>query len=387
MSPVSVIIVSYRVKFYIEQCIDSVFRSVPDAQVIVVDNNSGDGSVEFLRKRFPGISIIANKNNLGFGKANNMALELVDSPYVMFLNPDTVVGESTIPKCIRYLSDNPKAGACGVRMQYGDGRFALESRRSIPTPFVSFCHMAGLGRLFPKSHRFARYHMTFLDKNQDCDIEVISGACMMVRSDLARSLGGFDESFFMYGEDIDLSYRILQAGYTNRYISAPIVHYKGESTNKTSYRYAKVFYDAMLIFYNKHFNKYSRIFSFFVRTTVFVRKFFTFVGQNLLAERRKFTSVKEPCLFVGSEDNFLKAKKHVSASSFLCDMSFAGNCNGLDIDEALLDGKKAVVFDTSAYSYEMILDWMYRHASAGRILTMGLFNPTNDHLITKDEAI
>ena len=263
MPSVSVIIVSYRVKYYIGQCIDSVLRSVPDAQIIVVDNNSGDGSVEYLRERFPDITVMANSENAGFGRANNMALEYVESPYVLFLNPDTVVSESTIPKCIAYLDSNPAAGACGVRMLYGNGRFALESRRSVPTPAVSFCHMAGLGRLFPNSRRFARYHMTFMDKDKDCDIEVISGAFMMVRSGLVRSLKGFDEAFFMYGEDIDLSYRILKAGFTSRYISAPIIHYKGESTVKTSYRYVKVFYNAMLIFYNKHFDKYSRLFSFF----------------------------------------------------------------------------------------------------------------------------
>ena len=387
MSPVSVIIVSYKVKHYIEQCIDSVFRSVPDAQVIVVDNDSGDGSVEFLRERFPGIAVIANNANVGFGKANNQALELVESPYVLFLNPDTVVCESTIPKCIEYLSDNPNAGACGVRMQHSDGRFALESRRSIPTPFVSFCHMTGLGRIFPNSRRFARYHMTFLDRNKDCDVEVISGACMMVRSNLVRSLGGFDESFFMYGEDIDLSFRILQAGYTNRYISVPIVHYKGESTVKTSYRYAKVFYDAMLIFYSKHFGKYSHVLSFFVRVIVFVRKLFTFAGQNLLAGRRRFTLEKEPCLFVGSHDNFTKVQALLSSSRYLCELTWADKCGCLEFDDTLLDGKKAIVFDTSAFEYEMIFNWMYRKASGGLFLNMGLYNPDNNHLITKDETL
>lgn len=387
MSPVSVIIVSYRVKHYIEQCIDSVFRSVPDAQVIVVDNNSGDGSVEFLRERFPGITVIANGSNVGFGKANNQALELADSPYVLFLNPDTVVGEGTIPRCIEHLDGNPLTGACGVRMLHGNGQFALESRRSIPTPSVSFCHMAGLGRLFPNSRRFARYHMTFLDKDRDCGIEVISGAFMMVRTELARALGGFDESFFMYGEDIDLSFRILLTGYTNRYISVPIVHYKGESTVKTSYRYAKVFYDAMLIFYNKHFGKYSRLFSLFVRITVFVRKIITFAGQNLLAGRRKFVQEKKSCLFVGSRENYIRVQALIPSSKFLCELTYAEKCGSPEVDEPLLDGKKAVVFDTSAFEYDKIFEWMYRKAESGRLLDMGLFNPANGHLITKDEIL
>ncbi len=387
MPSVSIIIVSYRVKYYIGQCIDSVLRSVPDAQIIVVDNNSGDGSVGYLRERFPDITVIAGSENAGFGRANNMALELAESPYVLFLNPDTVVAECTIPKCIAYLDSNPAAGACGVRMLYGNGQFALESRRSVPTPAVSFYHMSGLGRLFPHSRRFARYHMTFMDKDKDCDIEVISGAFMMVRSDLARSLKGFDEAFFMYGEDIDLSYRILKAGYTSRYISAPIVHYKGESTVKTSYRYVKVFYNAMIIFYNKHFDRYSHFFSFFVKMTVAVKKLSTFVFQNLLAGRRRLSTIKEPCIFVGTEANFLKARTHMPSSRYLSDMIYAGSCPELEIETSVLNGRKAIVFDTSAYSYEMIFDWMYRKAESGILLSMGLFNPASDHLITKDEVL
>ena len=163
MPSVSVIIVSYRVKYYIEQCLHSVLRSVPDAQILVVDNKSDDGSVEYLRERFPQIEVIANDYNAGFGKANNIALEKAQGRYVLFLNPDTVVAERTIPGCIDYLDANPQVGAVGVRMQYGDGRFALESRRSLPTPSVSFWHMTGLGRLFPRSKVFAKYHLTYLD--------------------------------------------------------------------------------------------------------------------------------------------------------------------------------------------------------------------------------
>ncbi|MCQ2084433.1 MAG: glycosyltransferase family 2 protein [Bacteroidaceae bacterium] len=387
MSPVSVIIVSYRVRYYIEQCIVSVLRSVPEAQIIVVDNNSADGSVEFLRERFNGITVIANNSNLGFGKANNMALDLVDSPYTLFLNPDTVVAENTIPQCISYLDRTPKAGACGVRMLYADGQFALESRRSVPTPSVCFCHMTGLGRLFPKSHRFAKYHMTFNDKSEDCDIEVISGAFMMVRTDLVRSLGGFDESFFMYGEDIDLSYRILQSGYANRYISAPILHYKGESTVKTSYRYSKVFYDAMLIFYDKHFGRYSHTFSLLVRIAVLSRKLFTFVGQNLLAGRRKLTLEKAPCLFVGKKENFAKAQSLVSSSRHMCSASFVEGCGQPSVDESLLEGSKVVIFDTSVYDYETVLNWMQTTHESGKHIGTGLYYPDTNRLVTEDEIL
>jgi GT2 family glycosyltransferase len=243
-------------------------RSVPDAQVFVVDNDSADGSVEYLRERFPQVEVIANDFNAGFGKANNMALAKATGRYVLFLNPDTVVAERTIPGCIDYMDAHPDVGAVGVRMQYGDGRFALESRRSLPTPSVAFWHMTGLGRLFPRSRVFAKYHLTFMDKAQVCPIDVVSGAYMFVRKEALDKAGGFDEQFFMYGEDIDLSYRILQQGYQNRYLPLPIIHYKGESTVKTSYAYAKVFYDAMNIFFDKHFHRYSRMFAMLVKLVV-----------------------------------------------------------------------------------------------------------------------
>lgn len=389
MPTVSVIIVSYKVRYYIEQCLNSVLRSVPDAQVIVVDNKSDDGSVEYLRERFPQVEVIANDYNAGFGKANNIALAKAQGKYVLFLNPDTVVSERTIPGCIDYMDSHPEVGAAGVRMQYGDGRFALESRRSLPTPSVSFWHMTGLGRLFPSSRVFAKYHMTYLNRDKSCSIDVVSGAYMFIRKEVLDKTGGFDESFFMYGEDIDLSYRILLKGYKNCYLPLPIVHYKGESTNKTSYRYAKVFYDAMIIFFNKHFHRYSRLFALLVRIVVGFKKIGTYLGQNLHAHGRKLADFTENCLYVGRKETFADVERIISSSTYLRNPQFVEGADdaGSSLQGHLDSGIRAVVFDTDAFSYDAIMYWMYRSAQEGKRYTMGLYSAKTGKLITEHEVI
>ena len=389
MPSVSIIIVSYKVRYYIEQCLNSVLRSVPDAQILVVDNDSADGSVEFLRERFPQIEVIANDFNAGFGKANNLALSKVQGRYVLFLNPDTVVAERTIPGCIDYMDAHPEVGAVGVRMQYGDGRFALESRRSLPTPPVSFWHMTGLGRLFPNSRVFAKYHRTYLDKDSECPVDVVSGAYMFVRKEALDKAGGFDESFFMYGEDIDLSYRIIQEGYQNRYLPLPIVHYKGESTNKTSYRYAKVFYDAMLIFFNKHFHRYSRLFALLVRVVLGFRKVGTYIGENLHARSRKLADYSENCLYVGRKETFPDVERLLSGSGILRNAQFVEGAGdvGSTLQGRLGSDVDAVLFDTDAFSYDAIMYWMYSRASEGKRYTMGLYSEKTGKLITVDEVL
>lgn len=389
MPAVSVIIVSYKVRYYIEQCLNSVLRSVPDAQILVVDNKSDDGSVEYLRNKFPQADIIANDYNAGFGKANNIALAKATGKYVLFLNPDTVVAERTIPGCIDYMDAHPEVGAVGVRMQYADGRFALESRRSLPTPSVSFWHMTGLSKLFPKSKVFAKYHRTYLDKECECPIDVVSGAYMFVRKEALDKVGGFDEDFFMYGEDIDLSYRILQAGYQNRYLPLPIVHYKGESTIKTSYNYAKVFYDAMLIFVNKHFHRYSRLFALLVRIVLGFKKVGTFIGQNVHAHSRMLADYTENCLYVGRKETFTDVERLIKGSKYLRNLQLV---EGADDAGSALQGRidpevKAIVFDTDAFSYNAIMYWMYSRASEGKHYTMGLYSAGTGHLITEDEVI
>ena len=389
MPAVSVIIVSYKVRYYIEQCLNSVLRSVPDAEIFVVDNDSSDGSVEYLRKRFPQVEVIANDFNAGFGRANNMALAKATGRYVLFLNPDTVVAERTIPGCIEYMDAHPETGAVGVRMQYGDGHFAMESRRSLPTPSVSFWHMTGLGRLFPRSKVFAKYHLTYLDNADECRIEVVSGAYMFVRKEALDKTGGFDETFFMYGEDIDLSYRILLQGYQNRYLPLPIVHYKGESTIKTSFKYAKVFYDAMLIFYNKHFKRRNLMFPVVVRMVVGVRKVFTYILQNIWARRAMLADFKEDCLYVGRKETFADVERLLSRSNILCNVRLVESLDsiGHSLDGVLTDNVDAVLFDIRAFSYDEIMDWMYARASENRRYTMGLYSEESGRLITEYETL
>lgn len=290
---ISIIIVSYNVRHYLRQCLDSAFRSAEAAgievEVFVVDNASEDGSVEYLRKSFPqyapGCSVqaslhfIANHENVGFGRANNQALQQCKGKYVLFLNPDTILTESTFKDCLETATMHPNLGAIGVKMLHANGRFAPESRRGLPTPWVAFCKMIGLTRLFPKSRRFAHYYMSYLSQDEVNAIDIVSGAFMFCNREALLVTGGFDEAFFMYGEDIDLSYRLLKAGYSNYYVPTPIVHYKGESTHKNSFHYVHVFYKAMLIFFKKHFPSSSLALRIPVHCAVYGRALLALLQQ------------------------------------------------------------------------------------------------------------
>ena len=269
----SVVIVSYNVKYHLEQCIRSVKNASEglDADIWVVDNASSDNSVDYLQTLFPDIHFICNTENVGFSKANNQAIQESKGEYVLLLNPDTIVAEDTLKGCVEFLDAHPQVGATGVRMLNSDGTFAPESRRGVPTPFTSFCKMTGLSSLFPKSRIFGRYYMKYLDENQANPVEVLSGAFNMLRRKALDQIGLLDEDFFMYGEDIDLSYRMLTGGWQNYYLPYNILHYKGESTNKSSFRYVHVFYNAMLIFFSKHFRKKYMFVGYLIRLAVVVR--------------------------------------------------------------------------------------------------------------------
>lgn len=271
----SVIIVNYNVKFFLEQCLHSVRNASEnlETEIIVVDNNSTDGSCSMVREKFPGISLIENKNNTGFSRANNQALRIAKGKYCLLLNPDTLVEEATFRKCIQFMNEHPDAGALGVKMIDGKGNFLPESKRSLPTPEVAFYKVFGLSGLFPKSHIFGRYHLGFLDKNEIHSVEVLSGAFMFIRKEVLDIAGLLDEDFFMYGEDIDLSYRISKAGFNNYYFpKTTIIHYKGESTKKGSINYVIVFYKAMIIFARKHFSrKNATLFSLLIHLAIYFR--------------------------------------------------------------------------------------------------------------------
>ncbi len=271
----SIVIVNYNVKHFLEQCLHSVFRAVHslEAEVFVVDNNSVDGSCQMVREKFPWVKLIENKENLGFSKANNQALRLATGRYSLLLNPDTFVQEDTFVKCLSFCDNHPEIGGLGVKMIDGRGEFLPESKRSLPTPAVAFYKIFGLSSLFPRSKVFGKYHLGFLDVNQTHSVQILAGAFMMLRKTVLDKIGLLDESFFMYGEDIDLSYRITQAGYKNYYFpETTIIHYKGESTKKGSINYVMVFYKAMIIFARKHFTaKNARLYAILINLAIYFR--------------------------------------------------------------------------------------------------------------------
>ena len=279
----TVIIVNYNVKYFLEQALQSVRAASRnmEIEVIVVDNQSVDGSVEMLRKQFPEVKLIANQENLGFSSANNQGIRIAKGEYVLLLNPDTVVEEKTFEVCARYMDRHPGVGALGVRMIDGGGIFLPESKRGFPSPWVAFCKTFGLSRLFPHSPRFNHYHLGYLDEHQNHEIEVLAGAFMWMRKSALDKVGELDETFFMYGEDIDLSYRFIKAGYKNVYLSeTTIIHYKGESTKKGSLNYVRVFYNAMIIFARKHFKgSQASLFVLMLQGAIYFRAFLTLLSN------------------------------------------------------------------------------------------------------------
>ena len=246
-----------------------------DAEVWVVDNDSIDGSVEMVKEKFPEVKCIANKENTGFSVANNQAIVQSSGEYVLLLNPDTVVQEDTFKTCLHYLDNHQDVGGLGVKMIDGKGKFLPESKRGLPTPEVALYKMIGLNKLFPKSKRFGKYHLGFIDENETAEIDVLAGAYMMMRKSVLDKTGLLDETFFMYGEDIDLSYRITKAGFKNVYLpTTSIIHYKGESTKRMSVNYVFIFYRAMVIFAKKHYTgSFANLFVSLINVSIYFRAF------------------------------------------------------------------------------------------------------------------
>lgn len=385
----SVIIVNYNVKYYLEQTIFSVYRAVRnlDAEIWVVDNASTDGSKEYILQRFPKVHYLYNEENVGFSRANNQAIRLSEGEYVLLLNPDTIVGEDVLEAGVCFLDENPQAGALGVAMLKDDGGFAWESRRGVPTPFTSFCKMSGLGSLFPKSRTFGKYYMRYLDETQINEIEIISGAFNMIRRSALDRVGLLDETFFMYGEDIDLSYRILLGGYKNYYLPVRIIHYKGESTQKSSYRYVHTFYNAMLIFFNKHFRKKHLLLSSLIHVAVVLRG-----GVDLLKNKVRLHYGKK------QEDDMIgKRILCLGSKEALAGMEQILRANGMTAEFVEADEKAMpqghltanlrftdydwVVYDVDSYSYQRILN-LLQEGSGRKPLHLGTYSRQWDHLIT-----
>ncbi|MES1214265.1 MAG: glycosyltransferase, partial [Bacteroidota bacterium] len=286
----SVIIVNYNVKHFLEQCLCSVQKAIAgvsreassmNAEVIVIDNHSADNSIEYLKPKFPAVLFIVNNENLGFAKACNQGLKISKGKYVLFLNPDTIIPEDCFQKCISFLESHPEAGALGIKMLDGSGKYLQESRRSFPSPLTSMYKLFGLSGLFPRSRIFSKYHLGHQDKNINHEVDVLAGAFMMIKKEVLEKVGGFDEIFFMYGEDVDLSYRIQKEGYKNYYFAeSSIIHFKGESTRKGTLNYVRLFYNAMSVFVRKHYGgRRAGIFNFFIHLAIWIRAFMSAAGS------------------------------------------------------------------------------------------------------------
>ena len=278
----SIIIVNYNVKHFLEQCLFSVRKAITGipAEIIVIDNNSTDNSIDYLSPLFPSVQFIANKENTGFAKACNQGLRMAGGEYILFLNPDTIVPEDCFQQCLSFFISHTDAGAVGVKMLDGSGKFLKESKRAFPSPMTSLYKLLGLSNLFPRSRIFSRYHLGHLSENETHEVDVLAGAFMMVRKQVLDKVGGFDESFFMYGEDVDLSYRIQKATcpdnshpYKNYFFAGTsIIHFKGESTRKGSMNYVKMFYNAMSIFVRKHYGGgRAGFFNFLIHLAIWLR--------------------------------------------------------------------------------------------------------------------
>jgi GT2 family glycosyltransferase len=297
----SIVIVNYNVKYFLEQALHSVYKAMQgiNGEVFVVDNNSADGSCEMVKRKFPQTILIENKKNTGFSVANNQAIKQARGKYVLLLNPDTVVEEDCFSRCISFMESHNDAGALGVKMIDGKGHFLPESKRGLPTPDVAFYKMSGLSALFPKSKQFGRYHLSYLSNDETHEVDALAGAFMFIRKQVLDEIGLLDEDYFMYGEDIDLSYRITKAGYKNYYFpGTTIIHYKGESTKKTSVNYVFVFYRAMNIFAAKHYNsRHARFFNIIITLAIYMR-----AGVALIArffERSKLLLADAALFYAG----------------------------------------------------------------------------------------
>lgn len=392
MKKITVVIVSYKVKDYLCQCLLSLRRALVgiDAEVCVVDNHSDDGTVDFLREKFPEIKVIASPQNLGFARANNLAIRQNESEFVLLLNPDTFVGEQTIRQSLDFMDERPQAGGLGVRMLKTDGSDALESRRGLPTPMVAFYKMVGLCARYPQHRRFGQYYMGYLSWDEAARIEVVSGAYCLLRRKALDEIGLLDEDFFMYGEDIDLSYRLLKGGYENWYLPAKILHYKGESTEKSSFRYVHVFYKAMLIFFRKHYSQMSLLLSLPIQITIYGKAFTTLLQIQMGKLRRYLGFVdhhrtRQPLyLFLATAKNIEKCRK-IAVDKGLEAQYFEVVPDGHLSLEMPTDRPVYAVYDTSAYRFEEILELFSKKPLEN--VKIGTFLPENNMMITAENIL
>lgn len=358
----SVIIVSYNVKTYLEQCLWSLRQAIRtlDAEIWVVDNASTDGTQAWLPGAFPEVRFLALAGNIGYGKANNLPLVSVRGKYVLFLNPDTLLEEDGLTRCLAFMNERPDAGALGVRMVDGFGDFLSESKRGMPWGWASFCKMTGLASRFPKSRLFSTYYMGHLDDYQINQVPVLSGAFMMVRTGVVRETGGFDERFFMFGEDIDLSYRIRQAGWNNYYFAdTTLVHFKGQSTKKESNAYRQHFFGAMTLFVRKYYRgPVSFLFRGLLQAGILFQK-----ARFRPPRSSRWTpqTVRKTWLLVGSRRDVAQFLEDYEQKEVFFMILDSEHTPLKDISRHMgLDGATPILFCTGDLSFGSVIEWMDR---------------------------
>ncbi len=278
---ISIIIVNYNVKDFLLQCLRSVERAMRNicGEIIVIDNHSTDGSIPYLQPLFPSVQFVSVNENLGFARGNNLGIEQARGDYLLFLNPDTLLEERTLEVMLEYMRRNPRVGMSGCRILNPDGTLQLACRRSFPSPWASFCKSFGLQRLFPKSHLFAQYNQTFRRDDETHFVDAISGSFMFVRREALAQIGGFDPQFFMFGEDLDLCFRVSKAGWKITYTpDTSLIHFKGESTKRSSIDRVKVFYEAMEVYARKHHGR-SSLLLLMVRLGILLRSVFAYANR------------------------------------------------------------------------------------------------------------
>ena len=363
----SVIILNYNVRYFLEQCILSVHKALEniDGEIIVIDNNSSDASCEMMKTRFPNIKLIENTQNLGFPKGNNIGVTEAKGEYICILNPDTVVSEDTFTKILNAEHWLPNTGIIGCKLIDGTGNFLPESKRGIPTPWVAFTKIFGLYKVFSKVSWFNQYYAQHITENESGKVDILVGAFMMMKKSLYLQVGGFDENCFMYSDDIDLSYEILQKGFDNYYFhETTVIHYKGESTVRDG-TYMKRFREAMQFFYRKHFKK-----SFFFDVMM---RFGSLVFALLKKNQQKEILRKTDIYIMFTKKNLeLQLGKPISYMA------------SLELFTQIENKNVEIIFDTDDFSYQEIINFMQSNKSQN--ITYKNFFPSSNFIIGSNSS-
>lgn len=364
----SVIILNYNVRYFLEQCVLSVQKALQniDGEIIVVDNFSKDDSCQMIKQRFPDVKLIENKMNFGFPKGNNIGVAEAKGEYICILNPDTVVAEDTFDKVLEFAKTKTDLGIVGCKLIDGTGNFLPECKRGVPTPWVALTKIFGLYKFFPKSTLFNKYYAQHLEEDKSGEVDILVGAFMVMKKDLYLQVGGFDEDCFMYSDDIDLSYLVQKAGFKNYYFhETSVIHYKGESTVRDE-KYVKRFSEAMRFFYKKHFGG-SWFFDVFMKTGIF---FFVLFKKNQQKENKRDVNLY---LLISEEDSFKECfDKHTKVQKMISNNLFK------------IPASIEVVLDNNSYSFKDIIAFIANNKNKG--YTFKIIPQSTNYMVGSNNA-